>query len=135
MFESIDIVHVVAALKAAVLEEGVKEVAGEVTKSTVAAGKKVLGWLKKKLTGAEADALEKACKEPEKAKHWKIVKMNLRELVEDDPQFAAGFLALLKEALPEAVGDRITQRANVGDGAEKVSIVIVNGSDNQISQK
>jgi hypothetical protein len=136
MLESIDMGQVVTALQAAVLAAGAKEVAGSAVKSTVASGKKVLGWLREKLAGFHAQGLEHACEKPEEDSRWETFKTQLQGLIKEDPAFAEEFGALLKEAMPEAIGDTITQTARVGDVSGKVNIAqIGKGSGNQITQE
>ncbi len=134
MLESMDMGLLVEMLCTAVLAAGAKEVAGGTVKSTVATGKKILGWLQDKLPEFPAQGLKRACEKPESDRRWETFKTQLQDLIEEDSEFAAAFTSFLKETLPEAVGDTITQTATVGDGANKVNIVqIGKGSGNTIS--
>ena len=133
MIEAIALTKVVAALKAAVLAAGAKEVAGAAVKSTVDTGKRVLGWLKDKLTGVNKAVLDQAIEKPETNARWDTFGSQLRGLIEEDPAFAKEFAAFLKEAMPEAITDTTTQTATVTD-ASNVNIAQIKGSDNQVNQ-
>ncbi len=138
---AIDMGPVMEALQAAVIAAGTKELAGAAadtakgaSKSTVAAGGKVLGWLRGKLTGFHGQGLDHACEKPEEPARWTAFEAQLRSLMAEDEAFAQEFAALVKDAMPEAVGDVTVQTAKVGDGAKNTKIVQIKGSGNQVSQ-
>lgn len=142
MFEPVDMERIVEAVQAAAIAGGTKvlaEAAAQTTKdtvkSTLGAGKKVLGWLKGKLTGYHAQGLEHACEKPEQASRWETFGSQLRGLIEEDPAFAKEFAAFLKDVMPEAVGDVTVQTANVSNVEGKVNIAQIKGSGNEIKQQ
>lgn len=109
------------------LTEGGKEAAKVAGKELAGQGGKLLGWLRGKLTGLGAGALTALEEKPESESRQGVLKLQLGELLEDNPALLDELRALLKEETPQ--GQSLIQTVN-GDN-NKVGMNF--GTGNSIS--
>ena len=114
--------------------EAAKEVGKEVGKGVVAAGKRVFGWLKDKLTGPAAGALEQVREKPDSASRGEALVAQLKVLAEENEAFAAELVALLEELRPELPKGGISQVMTFSGDVRNVKAAQITGDKNQVSQ-